>query len=95
MSTDEEIQAQRRKEVYGIADPDQVQASAKHPSAVWLDVREADEITMTGQFVATDKRWMHAASNDNGCPMLFTAAENMIQDKIIVYCSSGRRAQMA
>jgi rhodanese-related sulfurtransferase len=96
---EDRIQAQRRKLAYKIVDPDQVKEYAKDPTAVWLDVRDESEIANPRLgFVSTDKLWMHATCNETTCPLLQAAAENMIKSKtakVIVYCSSGRRAYLA
>jgi rhodanese-related sulfurtransferase len=87
-----------RRKAFGVCTIDEVLTYAKDPSAVWLDARGEDEITTTGQFVFTDKKWMHTSCSTFDCPLLKMAAENMIKDKeakIIVYCSDGRRAMRA
>jgi len=85
---DEVTQLERRREVYGIASPDEVKEYAKDPSAVWLDVRSEEEILNPKLgFVSTDKQWMHATCNDSDCPLLNVAAENMIKDKVRRNCT--------
>jgi rhodanese-related sulfurtransferase len=87
-----------RKKAFGVCTIAEMLSYAKDPSAVWLDARGEDEITSTGQFVFTDKKWMHTSCSTFDCPLLKIAAECMIKDKeakIIVYCSDGRRAMRA
>jgi rhodanese-related sulfurtransferase len=97
--SDEDLQAQRRREEYKIASAEQVKLSAKDPSCYWVDVRSEEEVTNRKLgYVATDKRWLYAPCNDESCPILDVTAENMMPQKdakIIVYCSSGRRAAKA
>ena len=97
--TDEEIQAERRRQQYKIAPPEVVQESARDPSCYWVDVRSEEEVTNPKLgYVATDKRFLFAPCRDDSCPILDVTAENMIPDKdskVIVYCSSGRRAALA
>jgi rhodanese-related sulfurtransferase len=93
------IQAARRREHYEIASMEQIQKSARDASCYWVDVRsEAEVVDPKLGFVATDKRWVFAPCQDDSCPILSMAAENLLPDPnaaIIVYCSSGRRAAIA
>jgi phage shock protein E len=97
--TDEEIQAERRRLEYKIVSPETVKETARDPSCYWVDVRSEEEVTNPKLgYVATDKRWVFAPCQDDSCPILEVTAENMIPEKdakIIVYCSSGRRAALA
>jgi rhodanese-related sulfurtransferase len=97
--SDEEIQAERRRQEYKIVSPEIVKALARDPSCYWVDVRSEEEVTNRKiGYVSTDKRWVYAPCNEDCCPILEVTAENMIPQKdakIILYCSSGRRAAIA
>lgn len=80
-----------------IAAPEQIKEALANPKTTVVDARKIDEILEAGYLKTPNNQWVHAPCTLEECPLLSVAAESLIrdpQDPVVVYCASGKRAQV-
>lgn len=80
-----------------IAAPEQVKEALANPKTTVVDARKIDEILDAGYLKTPNNQWIHAPCTLQECPLLSVAAESLIrdlEDPVVVYCASGKRAQV-
>ncbi len=82
---------------YGFATKEEILATSKIPTVVFLDVRTQEEISVA-KLTPPDGAWVACSCTPDAAPELELDAAKLLPDKnapVIIYCGSGRRAAKA